>query len=806
MDEIIQKKTISIALLAAGTLMFETTLTRFLGVAQFYHFAFLVVSLALLGLGASGTILSVFPTLARVELERVLKWTAVGFFLSVGLAYGGVNWIPFDSYSIAWERIQILFFILYYAVLSIPFVISGLGVGAALSKEDESHHLMYGANLMGSACGALLTPAVGSLAGVPGTVLMSGLAGFGVYLLLQSPTLKSRLAKALQWALLGIGLLVFGGLMILDLQGASPLAMQVSSYKGLSQARRYPGSVSRFGAWNAVSRVDVLSGAGTRRLPGLSYQYQRTPPEQLGMSVDAGPLQPISLVKPGDFQAAAWMPESVAFSLKPDAQVLVLNPGGGLGVLQALSGGAQQVTAVVDNPLLVQAAGETGETFDVYDHPRVHLEVMHDRSYLQQTDRDYELLYFPLTEAYRPVSSGAFSLAENYTLTVEGFSAALGRVSPQGMLVISRWLQTPPSEGLRLVATLVKVLERRGLENPGDTMVIYRSVQTLTVLLKPSGWTEDDLSHLRSFLDSRRFDLVWAPGIQGFEVNRYNKLPEAQYFQEVKTLLTTSDRSAYLAQYPFDISPPDDHHPFFFHFFTWQQAPQVMAALGRTWQPFGGSGYFILLALLGLVLTLSLGLILLPLIVSKSIRHAFSGKHGPTALAYFAFLGFGFMFIEIPLIQRWILFLGHPIYAFAAVVGTILLFSGLGSMVARGLWSLPASAWVVMVTGAVGLPFLTSVFTEVILGWPWWARTLAVILALGPAGFLMGIPFPLGLSRIKSEVPDLAPWAWGVNGVCSVIASVIASLLALSGGYQVVFLAGLAAYAGAGIAFWMGRT
>ena len=798
----INKKTIGVGFLAAATLIFETTLTRLLGVAQFYHFAFLVVSLALLGLGASGTILSVFPSLKDVDVSRFLMWTGLGFSFSVGLAYGGVNWIPFDSYSIAWERVQTLYFSLYYFVLSLPFLISGLGVGVVLSVKSENHHFIYAANLVGSALGALLTPLALELSGVPGAVLVSFLCGLGAYLINRDQQEEDRFLKTLVSVFMSLALLIFLGLSIMNSLGISPLGLRVSPYKGLAQARRYPDSESQFGAWNAVSRVDVFSQAGTHRLPGLSYQYQGNPPDQMGMSIDGGPLQPLTQTSPESFQAAGWMPESLAFSLSSSEDVLVLKPGGGLGVLQALAGGAKQVSAVVENPLILQAAGASCQECDIYQHPGVQVEVRNDRTYLQRASRRFDLIYYPLTDAYRPVTSGAFSLAEDYTLTMEGFRDALQAVQPEGFLVITRWLQNPPSESIRLMATLLEAGERAGLEKMPEKIVAYRSVQTMTVLIKPQGWQAAELQEVRSFTESRRFDLVWAPDIKSAELNRFNQLPEPQYYQDLKGLMQSSNRVSYLADYPFQISPPRDHRPFFFHYFTWEQTPQVVSTLGRTWQPFGGGGYFILLALLALMLILSLILILLPLFFSKPLLEALGKMRGLSILLYFGFLGLGFMLIEIPLIQRWILFLGYPIYSFAVVVGSILFFSGLGSMASRRDWGLGYWGWGLLILCALGFPLFSSLFPEVVLGWPYLGRLAAAVFGLAPIGFLMGIPFPTGLTWIKIRLPEIAPWAWAVNGFTSVVASVIASILALRFGYGVVFLTGMGAYLLAGITFW----
>lgn len=783
--------TLAVGLLAAGTLIFETTLTRFLGVAQFYHFAFLVVSLALLGLGASGTLLTLFPDLKTYPLTRVLMWVALGFPATVGAAYAGVNWIPFDSYSIAWEHIQVLYFGLYYLVLSLPFLVSGLGVGIALAHEDENHHAIYSANLIGSAVGALLTPLAQAAAGVPGAVLLSGLMALSALFVLAKDWVGGWNAL-LRWGF-SAGVVVFILFTFQNLKGRSAVGMTLSPYKALSRARRVPGSELEFGAWNAVSRVDVMSDAGTRKLPGLSYQFPENPPRQLGLSVDGGALQPITLVDPDSFTAAAWMPEGLPMNLMKSPHVVVLKPGGGLGVLQALAGGADQVTAVIENPLLLKAAAETSGSRDAYQQPRVKTVIKHDRAFLQQTEHTYDLVLDPLTGAFRPVTSGAFSLSEEYSMTVEAYQDMYEILDRDGLLVVTRWLQNPPSESLKAILTLFEAGQQAEIPAMSEKLVIYRGVQTMTILVRPAGWEDRALSEVRSFLESRRFDMVWAPDVTAADVNRFNQLPEPMYYQEVKRLLESEDQEHYVNQYPFDISAPRDFDPFFHHYFTWDQTPQVLSTLGQTWQPFGGSGYFILLALLGLVFVLSAVLILLPLGLDPGLIQGLDDGLTWKVMAYFALIGLGFMLVEIPLIQRWILYVGHPIYAFAIVVGSLLFFSGWGSLAAKRLdWG--SGSWLGMILAALFPLVLLSLYPRQILAWAGWLRVIVLITSLAPLGFLMGIPFPSGLSRVKENAPRLTPWAWAVNGFTSVIASVLASILALSYGVAVVFAAGVGAY------------
>ena len=802
---------LSVAMLAAAALLLESTLIRLLAIAQFYHFAFLVVSLALLGFGASGTWLSVSDRLRKTPLHKLLTFVGVGFTVSVGIAYSILNFLPFDSYSIAWDRWQILYFFLYYLALTLPFLMSGLGVGAAIMYFEEKSHLVYAANLIGSGVGALLAPVSLWLAGVSGSLLLSALLGLAAVLPLgyrsEGPIIREKpprkvLHFILSFFILG-GIAVIAILAGLNLLAHAPLGLTISPYKGLSQVRRYSDTQIIYRRWNAISRIDVVANAGVHQYPGLSYLYKGDLPIQIGLSVDADSLLPITLSQPDEFKAAAFLPESIVFDLRPQANVLVLDPGAGLGVLQALAGTASRITTVVENPLIYLAVSKTVPGFNVFDDPRVKKVSETGRIFLASESSRYDVIFLPLTDAFRPVSSGAYSLGEDYSLTVESLKSFLDRLTPGGVLVLSRWLQSPPSESLRLAATLIEALEQAGFD-PREALILYRGIQTMTFIVKPSGWGAVELQKVRAFAEERKYDLVWMSNIQDGEVNRFNRLPEPIYYRDVLSLLTASDQKPYADISRFDIHPPTDDHPFFFHFFTWNQTPEVLATFGHTWQPFGGSGYLVMVALLIFVSMLSLFLIVFPLAhkIQRSGKIISFGLQSKT-LAYFSFLGFGYLFIEIPLIQRWILVFGHPIYAFTVIVFTLLLFSSIGSAIARRIW-IPKKLVLVLI---VILSFLLALFlpklTNLILGWPLFIRVLAAILILGPIAVLMGIPYPIGLMMLEEYSAELIPWAWAVNGCASVIASICAAMLALSYGFTVALMLGCALYAGVLVIYWL---
>jgi len=800
--------------LAAASLLLESTLTRMLAVSQFYHFAFLVISLALLGYGASGTLLaitSVIPRLAETSIQRRITRAGFGFTVSVGVAYGIVNLLPFDSYSIAWDRTQILRFSLNYLALALPFLMSGFAAGVAISSNQEKSHLIYGANLVGSGLGALIAPLVLSLVGVPGAVILSGLMGLLTTLPmvsgLSTPKLRMIYRSAIVLTLV-IGIIVFSLLAKLNHESRAPLILGISPYKGLIQGLRYPESEMIFSRWNAISRVDVLNNPSLHRLPGLSYDYQGEIPTQLGLSIDADTLQPVTLIDPKEFIASDYMPEELVFKLYPGAKTMVVEPGGGLGILQALASDAREVVVVQENPLEVLAVKNTAPETNPFDHPKVRVVSESSRTYFQREDERFDIIYFPLKEAFRPVTSGAYSLVEDFTLTIEAFETVLNRLSPDGILVVTRWLQTPPSESLRMATILMSAMDQ--FKNPELTkvFVMYRGIQTMTILVKPSGWTSDELRSARSFCEDRKFDIVWVPDIQDLDTNRFNQLPEPIYYQSVKNLLLAPDRTAIYEVNPFNISPSTDDHPFFFHFFKWEQTSEVLATIGHTWQPFGGSGFLVLFALLGFICVISAFLILLPLFIfphgiDQKENHI-SGRDQLKALIYFSLLGFAFLFIEIPLIQQTILLFGHPTYAFTGVVSIILLFSGIGSTLANR----KHTSKIILMAGLVVVTILVTVVYPLLvnatLGWWMPFRIIMILVVLAPMAIFMGLPFPFGLSVIERLDAKFVPWVWAVNGSVSVVASVVAAILVLSFGFLIVQLIGGILYAGAFLLFFFG--
>jgi len=791
-------------IVSAAGLCFQINLTRLYSVSHFYHFAFMVVSIALLGFGASGTFLAVFRNGNDKPLGNRLAWMAIGTSVSMLGSYLLINLMPFDSFSMAVDRKQILILMLHYAALALPFFFSGMIVSLLLSRQTQSGGRVYAINLMGSALGCLAAVLAPNFMGGEGTAALSsalaGLAALAFLLGSQSnPKRKSVqnvvgimvIFSTLVFSVLDIGLRIGanGGLEIMELN--------ISPYKGISYAMQNPEAEIISNKWNAISRVDVIHSPSLHSIPGLSYRYLELLPPINGLYVDGDNLSAL-IPAQSDIDFAGYLPAAIAFYLRPEAQALILGSRGGMDVLSALALDARHVTAVEENMLLIEAA------VDIYNLPDVELAVSSGRSYLQSTNNRFDVIQLSLTNSYHPVNSGAYSLGEDYRYTLESFSDMLDCLEQNGLLVVTRWLQEQPSEWLRTFTMAVSTLEARG-EDPQKQIVALRGYNTGTLLVKNGTFNSKELMLIRAFLDEKAFDLVFAPDIQLEEINRRNILPEEVYYKAFADVIGNKQRDVFYEQYVYDVRPPVDDHPFFGHYFKWSQIGGIWRSLGTTWQPFGGAGFLVILAIFGLAVILAGVMIILPAVVRNETKNP-PIKGTTRILIYFGLIGLAFLLVEMPMIQQFILYLDHPTYAMAVVLFSLLLFSGFGSRWGSKILSI-STALLILLAFLTGWLFLLPALLRATLGLPLAARISISIISIAPIGFLMGIPFPAGLEWMREYIPfdeknhseGMVAWLWAVNGSTSVIASILSSLLSLSFGFNRTLAVGIICYLGAWI-------
>ncbi len=824
-----------IFLVSAAMLALEIILTRLFAVTQWYHLAFISVSVALLGLGSGGTWLALHPPERDRRLQQCqtaeerdqvllgrLAPIAALFAGGILLAYLAINHVPFDSYRLAWERRQLLYLAVYYTALVVPFFFSGLGVGLTLAAWPRKANAIYAANLAGSAAGSLAVLAAIPLLGGPGAVLstaalaMLAAAVFAV----GAASVQSHRCLRAQPIVCCLPLLrpaFLAGLSavccLLSLHTPRLFDLRLSPYKTLSTSMLLPDARSVLSRWNAFSRVDVVESTAIHSAPGLSLSFAGPLPRQLALTVDGGNQSPITCIAgPADELFLDHLPTALPYLLRPQARALVIEPRGGLDLWVALRGGASSVVALESNPLVVQAVRQAGAGCGAvpYDDARVEVVPEEARSYLRRSPERYDIVLLSLSDTYQPVVSGAYSLSEAYAYTREAFEDYVGHLGEDGVLVITRWIQSPPSEELRAFVLLAEALQRAAVGDPSAHLVAFRTWSTATILARRTPFRREEIDLLIEFCTARSFDLIYYPGITAAETNRYNVLFDTLHYDTFRQALTSAGRQELLRSYAYEVSAPGDDRPFFFHYFKWGQTRAILQQLGKTFQPFGGSGFLILVALLALSLVLSLVLILLPLAVrGQGVRTAtgvspgdpgglLSAATAPCAfgmgfccLLYFFLLGLGYLFVEMPLLQQFILFLGQPAYSFSLVLFSILFFAGLGSLAARLSLRrlLPLLVMVIL-----AYPLLLPRLFALAIGWPLPLRLLAAVLSLGPIGFLLGQPLPGGIRLLEERGAGWIPWAWAVNGCASVLSSILAVLGAVTWGFSRVLLAGALTY------------
>ncbi len=705
-----------------------------------------------------------------------------------------VNLLPFDSYMIAIKPGEILILLSHYAALATPFFFCGLIISLMLRIYPGSGNKVYAMNLLGSAAGCLVAVLLPRWVGSEGMVLLSAaiaaLSGFFYMFGKRTPETEGRRPKAGLWGFLTLTL-AFSLLMLFLAgygEGFDFFRLKLSQYKGLSYALQSPDARIASTERNSYSRVDVVHSSSLHSVPGLSYRYTGPLPEIVGLFVDGDNMNAIFPYN-ADMGFASYLPASAAFELRPGARVLILNSKGGMDVMAALASGASKVTAVENNQLVVDAARH------VYDPPDVKLVVASGRSFLRQDQERYDIIQLPLVDSYHPVGSGAYSLGEDYRYTVQAVRDMLSQLNAEGLLVITRWLQEDPSEWLRTFALAVTALEEESFD-PGEQIVALRGYNTGTLLVKKSAFNSEEMRIIREYSEDKAFDLVFCPGLNASEINQNNILPEPVYYQTFQDLLTTNPRKDFYKAFPYEVDPPTDDHPFFGHYFKWSQIDDIIKLIGITWQPFGGAGYLVVLVIFSLAVTLAGLLILLPVMFTKGWKKIINQRWD---LMYFASIGFAYLLVEIPLIQRFILYLDQPAYAFSVVLFGVLFFSGLGSRFGSEKIS-SKKGLIILIGFLVGYVLLLPGILYATLGLPMAARLAVSVLLIAPLGFLMGIPFPTGLARLRerhkgnSEEQWLVGWIWAVNGACSVIASILASLLSLTFGLRATLIIGAGFY------------
>jgi spermidine synthase len=789
---------ILIASLSAAVLGYEVALMRALSVARWHHSAHMIVSVALLGFGASGTLI----TLLRRRLARhVQGWLgifAAGFAIGAPLALATAQHVPFDAFQLVWDWHHALYLLADYLLFFVPFCLAGACLGLAFVTQAERIHRLYSWNLLGSGLGAVGMVAVMFAVPPAQLPLVVGLvAGLGAV-----SYASRRLLPAA-----GLGAAIAGVLILCTV--VWPLKLEVSQHKRLSYLLEQPGTriaAERAGPLGLVQVVASPNLHFTDFVPGLSMAYQGEygEPEVRALLTDAdSPAGIYHLKRPEQKAVFDYTTLALPYHLLERPRTLIVGAGGGSDILLARHHECRKITALEPNPdvLALMRGSQADFAQHVYDLPGVSVLRDEMRGYLAASSRRFDLIQLPLVESFGAAAAGVHGLTESTLYTVEAVHSMLDHLAPGGVLCLTRWMKTPPGDAIRLFATVTEALRRRGVEEPGRRLAFIRGWSTGTLLVAAQPLTPDDTAAVRRFCQDRSFDLVWLPGMSADEANEFNQLPEPYYADAARQLLSPR-RQEFLDAYALDISPTTDDRPFHALTFRWRAVAHLRSTLGAQWVSYLDLAYPVLLATVVQAAIASVVLILLPLAVLRRGRAVGGGRLA--TLLYFGALGLAFMFLELVMIQKLSLFLASPIYAAAVVLGSFMVFSGLGSRVA-GTFRHGARAVALGVLGILGIGAglwlgMDPLFAAT-AGQPWGVRVAIATACSGALAFFMGMPFPSGLRRLGRAAPALTPWAWGINGCASVVGAASTPILTVAIGFRSTLLIAFALYAVAGLVF-----
>ena len=786
---------IAIALLSAAALGYEVLLTRLFSIMLWHHFAYLIISTALLGYGASGTFLALARARLEPRFDAVFVALACAFGISVTASFLAVQQIPFNPLELFWDFRQSGYLAGIYVALVVPFFCVATCIGLAFSRFHNSIHHIYSADILGAGAGSLvIVLTLFVFAPMQALKLLSAVGLLAAAIAVLELRIRSKVL---------FGALTAAAVMVAVVPAVEWMQIQRSPYKELSQALQVTGARIVGERSSPLAQITVVDSplVPFRHAPGLSLASPLEPAPQLGVFTDGDGLSPLTRFE-GSLAPLGYLDyftTALPYHLRPKPRVLVLGAGAGADVLQALYQRVPRVDAVELNPQLVALIrGEFAQyAGHVYDRPEVRVHLAEARGFVAANRDHYDLIQVALVDGFGAASAGLHALSENYLYTVEAFHDYLARLAPGGVLAVTRWVTLPPRDTLKLFATAVVALEESGIADPRQRLVLIHGWKTATLLVKNGEFSPEEISAVREFCRTRSFDPAHYPGITADEANRYNRL-DAPYFYSGAQALLSSGRDAFVEDYKFHIAPATDDRPYFFRFLKWQSLPEILALKEQGGLPLLEWGYPILIVTLIQAVLASALLILLPLAGLDAGRAVPRWR----VAAYFAAIGLGFMFLEIAFIQKFLLFLAHPLYAVAVVLCAFLVFAGVGSRLSprmlAGLERLRGRslAWVGLGIGLLVLGYaflLPLVFRELVaLSDPF--KIIISIALIGPLALLLGVPFPVGLSRVAAQTDALIPWAWAVNGCASVVGAVLATLLAVHLGFSVVVILAIVLY------------
>jgi len=782
-------------LISAAVLGLELVLMRCLRIATWSHLSYFVISTALLGFGASGTLLSLAGRRLLARWQTVMWVLLLLFAMAVPWCFQLAQYLPVDIRQLPYEAGQAGVLVGVHLLLLVPFFLGASAVGLGLMVAGERTPAVYGANLLGSGLGA--AGAVGVMFVVrPEQALWGVAAVAAIAALIAVPPGRLRL-----WAV--VCTVAASGL---TFWSARPIQLRIDPYKSLAQMQRLveQADARHLARYDSPrSRIDVFD------CPRSHYTLFASPlaplaPRQLTMVIDGGVDLPMFLID-GPEQAGIldYTPMILPYRLVQPTSVLLLGENSGTNVWLARRCQAGSITLVNPDPQVgelmrrppgvgLPALLSNADTTAITDA---------SRAFLERTTQRFDLIQLCDLEAMTAGSQGLSALTENFLVTTEGVARCLDRLTDRGLLCVTRGVQMPPRDNIKLLATMVEALERNGVREPGRHLIQVRNYLAACTMASRQPLRAERIDRLRQESERLGMDVVWYPGIRQEDTNRFAVRPSPpdqryDYLHHAAVQILSDRRDGFYDEWAFTVRPATDDRPYFFDFWKWRCLPLLRRAYGPGWLASTELGYLALVAAAGESVVVAAVLILLPLAWLRGGAKAAGGR--AAVLTYFVCLGLAYLLLEMALISWFTRFVGDPVYSAAVVLTGFMVFSGVGSLLSqRSTW--PAARLIagcalgicILCVGyLMGLNWLFGLAGGV----PSTVRVVMCLVLVAPLAGAMGVPFPQGLTMLGRGREALVPWAWGINGFASVTGTSLAVLLATSLGFGVVLAAAVGLY------------
>jgi hypothetical protein len=748
---------VAVGLVAGSTLALQVLLTRVFAAVLYYHFGFMAISLALLGVGAGAILIYVRPQWFDSDpLERALaRWSV----LYAGLLIVAVLLIVRLDYTLGDEvTTQFVFNLAAACVLAaMPFLAAGIVISLAVRGYARSIGRVYAFDLAGAGLGAAVVVPLMWAFDAPTLLVALGVVA-ALAAILFAAGLRSE--SMLTGGALGVSLVFLALAGTTSIVYLNPLGQEPETER-----------------WTPLGRVlGYLPGPELRN---GNVVYDR----------NFGEIIPYKRGEPlPDWRPLQEGPQSIGYALTPGGDSVVIGGGGGRDVLTALTSGSRHVDVVELNRGIRDTVDKKLRFFSggPYSLPRVSTHIADGRSYVAESDKKFDQIQIGYVDTFSPSGAQAFALTEHNLYTVEAFDEFFDHLKRGGVLNLARPVEHNGEEALRATVLTLDALKRHGVENPERNVVViladyvtpFRGFEYGTILAKLEPFTPAELAKIKRLAETRSLKgIAMAPG--------------GPYQRQWAQLHEASSPIAFCENYHLDVCPPTDDKPFFFNMKRLRDVGGA-STTGSLGVP---DPVLVLLITLAILLGLSAIAFALPLaLVGRE------GRPNLGSLGFFAAIGLGFLVLEVALIQRFVLFLGFPTYALSVVLFALLVFTGIGSLLSSGsatprrtLMTALSVACVLIAASAYGLePLLRE-----LIGLPFAVRLILTVVMLAPLGLTLGMAMPLGLIRLQGLYPGGVPWAWGINGIASVVASVLAIFTAINWGFAITTLIALVFYLGA---------